>query len=237
VGEFDVNRSGSYHLTIVPQVGEAPILTGVNVPYSAEFRDRDTNLGLLQQLATLRPEGGAAGVLSDVPLEEPRLDQLLATDTFRPDLPRAVSIRDVWPQLLLVCGLAFLADIFVRRVALTADWILPALHWLRQRLFGRAPVTEVQQRLQQLRSRKQEVADSIDQRRAAARLAPDRQPESTSSPAPPVGQESGEKPPAAGPQEPAARPDASASEAYTARLLEAKRKAREEQQRKRRNEP
>ena len=55
------DQAGSYHLTIVPHPGEAPILTGVNVPYSAEFRDRDTNIGLLENLVALRPEGGQAG--------------------------------------------------------------------------------------------------------------------------------------------------------------------------------
>ncbi len=99
VGEFEASKTGSYHLTVVPAAGEAPILTGVNVPYSAEFRDHDTNVGLLQQLAALQPTGGQAGVLSSTDLDAPQMEQLLTLDAFRPDLPKAVSIRDVWPAV------------------------------------------------------------------------------------------------------------------------------------------
>ena len=76
------------------------------------------------RLATGRRSSGRA-VRTD--LDAPQMDQLLALNTFRPDLPKAVSIRDVWPLLLLVCGLVFLADVFVRRVAVTLDWVVPAL--------------------------------------------------------------------------------------------------------------
>ncbi len=61
VGQFDVDRAGSYHLTVVPHPGEAPLLSGVNVPYSAEFSDRDTNIGLLENLVALRPAGARRG--------------------------------------------------------------------------------------------------------------------------------------------------------------------------------
>ena len=44
-----------------PGAGMAPIRTGVNVPYSDEFRDRATNDALLGQLAALAPKGGAPG--------------------------------------------------------------------------------------------------------------------------------------------------------------------------------
>lgn len=135
------------------------------MPYSAEFRDRDTNLGLLQQLATLRPTGGEPGVLSSADLDSSQMEQLLALDTFRADLPKAVSIRDVWPLLLLACGLLFLADVFVRRVALTLDWVAPSLRWLKAKVLRGRVVLEVEQRLERLRSKKQEVAQSIDQRR------------------------------------------------------------------------
>ena len=67
----------------------------------------------------------------------------------------------------------FLADVFVRRVAVTVDWILPALRWLRSKIAGRRVVAEVEQRLARLRSKKQELADSIDQRRAATRFSPE----------------------------------------------------------------
>jgi hypothetical protein len=241
VGEFEASKSGSYHLTVVPSPGEAPLLTGVNVPYSAEFRDRDTNIGLLQQLAALRPAGGETGVLSPADLDPSQMDALLALDTFRADLPQAVSIRDVWPLLLLSCGLIFLADVFVRRVAVTLDWIVPAVSWLRNKLLNRRVVAEVEQRLERLRSKKQELAESIDQRRAATRFAPSED-IPADSPAPDVDRVLKDTAASAGvaqsPQRPAAPAprDASEADAYTARLLEAKKRAREERERKHKRE-
>jgi hypothetical protein len=237
VGEFDASKAGSYHLTIVPERGEAPVLTGVNVPYSAEFRDRDTNLGLLQQLAALQPAGGRPGVLSEADLDAAQMEQLLALNAFRADLPKAVSVRDVWPLLLLVCGMIFLADVFVRRVALSLDWVVPALRWLKGKLLNQRVVAEVEQRLERLRSKKREVAESIDQRRAATRFSPaEEQAESTAPDVDAVLKDLQSAASAADrPRRPAVteQRDASDADAYTARLLEAKKKAREERERKR----
>ena len=236
VGEFDASKAGSYHLTVVPEPGEAPVLTGVNVPYSAEFRNRDTNMGLLQQLATLQPTGGEAGVLSSADLDASQMEQLLTLNTFRADLPKAVSIRDVWPLLLLVCGIIFLADVFVRRVALTLDWVVPTFRWLKNKLLNQRVVAEVEQRLERLRSKKQELAQSIDQRRAATRFSPEE--EQVESPAPDVDTVLQDLQSTASAADRSQRPapptqrDESDTDAYTARLLEAKKKAREERERK-----
>ncbi|MHB8970422.1 MAG: VWA domain-containing protein [Pirellulaceae bacterium] len=246
VGEFDASKTGSYHLTVVPAAGEAPLLTGVNVPYSAEFRDRDTNMGLLQHLAALRPSGGQAGVLSGVDLDASQMEQLLTLNAYRPDLPQAVSIRDVWPALLLACSCIFLADVFVRRVTLTVDWILPALYWVRSKIVGRRVGAEVEQRLEHLRSKKQELSDSIDQRRAATRFSPDA--DDTSGPTATGGvaaeladlrSDAAATAATKKPQPPAilTTPEAADPEEYTSRLLKAKQKARDEQQSKRKYEP
>ena len=61
VGEFDAKDAGSYFLMVSPGPGLSPILTGVNVPYSAEFLDREPNDGLLKDLAALEPKGSEAG--------------------------------------------------------------------------------------------------------------------------------------------------------------------------------
>ena len=42
---------------------QAPIRTGVNVGYSAEYKSGETNLALLRSVAKLPPEGGPPGVL------------------------------------------------------------------------------------------------------------------------------------------------------------------------------
>ncbi|MGC4005681.1 MAG: VWA domain-containing protein [Pirellulales bacterium] len=58
VAEFDAAESGNYHVNLAPGGGLAPILTGLNVPYSAEYLDREPNEGLLRDLASLEPAGG-----------------------------------------------------------------------------------------------------------------------------------------------------------------------------------
>ncbi len=152
VGVFDATQSGSYHLTIIPDPGEPPILTGVNVPYSAEYRDRETNAGLLATLVSLRPEGGEPGQMIGRDLDASEMKTLLQFDTFREDLPRAISVQDVWPLLLLFAAGVFLADVFVRRVSLGADWLRPAVAWARQRLLPRRDHAVVEKRIEQLRS-------------------------------------------------------------------------------------
>jgi hypothetical protein len=43
VGTFDAKDAGSYFLMLSPGAGKTPIRTGVNVPYSAEFSDREAD--------------------------------------------------------------------------------------------------------------------------------------------------------------------------------------------------
>ncbi len=227
--EVDVAKAGSYHITVVPSPGEPPIMSGINVPYSAEFRDRDTNVGLLQRLVALRSGGGEAGVLFPDDLAPAKLDRLLEIDTFRKDLPRAVSITDIWPLLLLIAACAFFVDVLVRRVAIGTDWLMPCVQFARRALVGdRESVEDHDARLAQLRSKKAELSESIAQRRAAARFAPDADADAETSD---VDQSvddvdsdrtSSSKSP--GKFRPTT-PDQSESVDYTARLLEAKRRA------------
>ena len=229
VGEFEVPKSGSYHVTIVPHPGEPPILTGLNVPYSAEFRDRQMNFGLLQNLASLKPRGArAAGVLVDVDFDASQMDRILALNTFRHNLPKAVSVRDVWPALLLITACSFLADVFVRRVAVGTDWLLPALRWVRQLLARDRSRHPVEHRLEQLQLKKAEVVRDRDERRAATRFEPQEEP-GASPTAPADLAELREVPPPpprqATDQSKRVARDESETDSYTARLLEAKRKA------------
>ena len=72
LGEFESPAEGSYFITISPGASHAPIMTGVNVPYSSEFRDRETNIELLKDLARMRPEGGELGAVIENGLEVPK---------------------------------------------------------------------------------------------------------------------------------------------------------------------
>ena len=117
VGSFDATKSGSYFVTVLPGQGEAPLRVGVNVPYSQEYRDRETNQALLDTLVKLTPKGGEPGQQIAGSLTSGDLDELLEVNTFRHNLAKAISSNYIWPLLLVIAGCVFFADVFVRRVA------------------------------------------------------------------------------------------------------------------------
>lgn len=229
VGEFDATDDGNYFITISPGPGHAPLLTGVNVPYSSEFRERETNMALLKALAAITPKGGEAGVLIEKNDADGSTAGMLAIDTFRPGLPPSISSQDVWPLFLVLAAGIFFADVFVRRVSVSLDWIGPAIVWLRVKVFGQEQPEQHEERLDRLRSRKAAIAGEIDERRAAARFEPTLPEEG----APVVTLDDVLQDVARGmaPGEPAKRPASQLSpgeaeeESYTSRLLKAKQKA------------
>ena len=56
IGEFDSGKPGSYLISV--RAGKTMIRTGVNIGYSNEFRDRETNTPLLKSIAELPAKGG-----------------------------------------------------------------------------------------------------------------------------------------------------------------------------------
>jgi len=173
VGTFDAKDAGSYFLMLSPGAGKAPIRTGVNVPYSAEFSDREADPALLAGMAELVPKGGEPGAVIRDPSGKDKLETLLATDCFRHDLPLASSGQDVWHVLVFVAGCLFFFDVFCRRVTVSFAWVPPLAAGMRDFVLRRdaqAPKTEYMDRL---RSRKAEVSEQLEQRRsAAARFEP-----------------------------------------------------------------
>ena len=226
VGTFPSKSAGSYFVMISPGAGMAPIRTGINVPYSDEFRDRTPNSTLLTELSRLIPKGGKQkGLVIEVPegaqiaSEKDRIEALLATNIFRHDLPKATSSRDVWFYVVLVCSCLFFFDVFFRRVQVGFAWAAP----LAARVLRRGVKPEQVETIDRLRSRKAEVSDRIEQLRGAARFEP---------PETPVDVEALEEPPTPGPKpvEPSILAGAETEEeSYTERLLRAKRKAWDEQ--------
>jgi hypothetical protein len=172
VGEFDVDQAGSYFMNVVPGHDYAPILTGVNVPYSSEFRDRETNVALLQNLAKLQPKDGQPGTLIQGEMGPDGIDDLLEVDTFRHNLAKAISSQDIWPWVVLITACFFFGDVFIRRVTVHFYWIGPALKWVSSRVLRREHEELEDERMERLRSRKAEIAGQIDERRAAARFEP-----------------------------------------------------------------
>ena len=71
VGTFPVHEAGSYFVTINPGRGMAPLRTGVNVPYSDEFRDRGANDALLDPACRRAAQGRSAGPTDREPPAEP----------------------------------------------------------------------------------------------------------------------------------------------------------------------
>lgn len=222
VGSFPGRDSGSYFVTVSPGAGKAMIRTGINIPYSDEFRARATNTNLLEQLASVEPQGGEPGRWIDAPNNLDDVPALAAVDSFRHDLEKATSSQDIWYQLALVAGCLFFGDVFVRRVHVGFGWLPPLMLRFRDRLLGRPDRPPPTETIDRLRSRKAEVGDRLEQLRAAARFeAPDAGPsqpeEILQSPLSP--------PPApTAPQLAESQP----AESYTERLLKAKKKVWQE---------
>ncbi len=228
IGEFESINPGSYMVSVLPGGDQGMIRTGVNVGYSEEFRDRETNLPLLQTIASLKPERGEPGVLvgaeqNTMLTGNPQiLPALLTVDPYRRDMPAAMSSQSIWPWIVLFASCLFFGDVFVRRVQIGFEWLQPAWAWLDEHVLGRQREVAVPATMSRLQSRKAEVQKQYETARAETRFeaveeattanepspldtlggaAPDR---ARQSPAPQVGGEAKEE------------------ESYTSRLLKAK---------------
>ena len=224
VGAFAADKAGSYFVNVVPGLGMTPLTTGVTVPYSDEFRVRETNQALIQALAAIQPRGGEAGQITP-PLDDQPTDELIGTNAFRGGLALARSIRDAWPWFVLAgCGL-FLGDVFVRRVAFNFDWIGTTISRIRG--VQSEKDSEVTARLDALRKKKETLEDSLERRRASVRFEPAADDSSTDTDGWSAKLDSdrhGSDLNSASPTpETSSQPD---GPSYTERLLEAKRKAR-----------
>jgi hypothetical protein len=190
----------------------------VTVPYSEEYRVRETNQALIQALASTEPSGGQSGLVTP-PLDLVPTEELLDSNAFRGGLALARSIRDAWPWFVLAGCCLFLGDVFVRRVAINLNWIGAALKRIRGDSSDKDSV--VTARLDALKKNKESLDDSLQRRRSSVRFEPteiDAQHESVELSDRPVS--AAEKP------KPSAESDQSEGPSYTERLLEAKRRAR-----------
>jgi uncharacterized membrane protein/Mg-chelatase subunit ChlD len=213
------------------------ISSGVSVPYSDEYRELRSNPAALETIATLT--NGTTTFFKTTPDGRPDTARTVReVDHFRRDAslitPRGFS--DLWPSLLWLAMILFLADVAVRRIAPDVDRIKKTVSDQWKKLRGRevAPATEY---MEKLRSRKAEVVEQIDRSRAAARFeAP---PAATAAPpGEPLLNSDAPEAPAARPRGPAAatpglapdQPPPDQPESYTNRLLKAKQKVWEERE-------
>ena len=184
----------------------------------------------MQSLSQFKPRGGEAGEVIDGQLTKSELDQLLQHNNFTPTLTAAISIEDIWPFLVVLCGLTFLADVFVRRVALSFDWVPTMLNRIMAAVGLGKKKEKAPESISRLKSRKAEIEKDIESRRASTKFEADPETkvsgkqqldeilasEISKTPAPPPKIDREEK------QE---------EEKYTSRLLAAKKKAQEKQNR------
>ncbi len=178
MGEFEAGRSGSYFLTVSSGVDQAPIRAGINVPYSAEFRDRETNSALLETLASNTPKGGSPGKVIPVRLDGAAVPtsptgEDTTVNTFRRDVAPTVSSNYIWPWLILLSGCVFFGDVFIRRVAVEFDWLYTAIGRVMDFVLRREKAAAPSEAMARLRSRKAEISGSIEQRRAATTFEPE----------------------------------------------------------------
>ena len=169
----DADASGNYFVNLGYRGQEGTqgvISTGVSVPYSDEYRELRSNPAILESIASL-----TNGELNDwKTLPDGRVDLRGAVDRidhFRRDNklvnPRAYS--DLWPNLLWMAAVLFLADVAIRRIAPDVDLLKKTVRDQWQKLRGRevAPDNEY---MEKLRNRKAEVGEQIDRSRAAVRF-------------------------------------------------------------------
>ncbi|GAB6164283.1 VWA domain-containing protein [Thermostilla marina] len=217
-GEVPLGGAGDYLLTILPDTEAAPLIAGVTLPYSEEFRYRPANEPLLKHLAGMTPKGGSPGVLQRVDASFSILDDAATppVDHYRRDLPKARSRQPAWHWLLLAAAWLLLADVFIRRVQLDPVAAVQRLvRLVRARFGGEEPAAEVVL-LERLRSRKERVRREL-QERAGERFEPGELPvEPADRPSPT----------AAPKPRPETEPEQAPSDedTYTRRLLETKRR-------------
>ena len=168
VGSYETDSAGSYLLNISPGPNMAPITTGVSVPFSDEYRIRQTNFNVLNQIAAVEPKGGRAGQVTE-PLDATSIDKTLSLNTYRAGLPQARSLQDVWPWCVLIGAICLFGDIFVRRVSLDYSYPIKRLV-AKMRPQVKAEDVARQQSLERLRGRKSAVNEELDQQRASARF-------------------------------------------------------------------
>ena len=222
---FEATAPGAYNVAFGYQGTEnsqqGVITTGAAVSYSPEFKDLKTNHALLARLA--ETSGGKL------------LKGLDPLTVFAHDLPKPKTSTDLWRWMLQIALWGFFADVFLRRVLVgrqelaavgrRAVSLVPGMRRLR----AQAPTRE--ETLSSLLAKKAEVQRQEDIRRFEATEA-DLAAGAALKAEEGKGLGKGLTPKPALPPTPTLGQKPAAPQSYTERLLEAKRKALEEDQRK-----
>lgn len=232
-GDFDARDTGSYVLNLAYRQGTGAnaragnLQTGVSVAYSPEFQDLTPNLALLDEIAART--GGR------------RLDGASVSNAFDlSSVPKAETRRPLWESLIQLMLLLFLIDVAIRRIAINPMEIARRVRRFIAEMAGqRQPAAESAAVLTTLRGAREQVREGLSSparpapgetgqppTRAARYEAPQTAEQSsedlsralggaTAADQPVVARPTGKKPP-------------TGEAEYTSRLLQAKRKARDD---------
>jgi len=220
--EFASEAAGGYFVVVQPGSDEngralAPIRLGTNVPYSPEFRDRESNLPLLALLAGVAPPGSPSGKVIEVSsgMVSDLIEQF---NVFRRDLPPTRHSRDAWHWLVIAASVLFFCDVFNRRVSIELGWIGPSMKRVWQRWRG-ANVPVEATHLDRLKSRKAQLVGEQEESRRFHPVLPLERNE-----LPVANIEATPMPASPKPELAPAAPEPEGS-SYTERLLQAKKRA------------
>ena len=139
IAQIPLDEAGSYFLSVSPGRGYPMLQSGVNVPYSREFKDQTSNEQLLISLASLTPRRRKHGEIIRLPDDPAKWSQFAGPDVFRHDLPQGRMLSAIWHLALLLAGLVFFADVLNRRVLFALPAWDTVVRWLplRQDASGR----------------------------------------------------------------------------------------------------
>jgi hypothetical protein len=191
------------------------VRSGVTIPYSPEFADLESNTALLKKLAEMT--GGEVWNESDASLKE----VVDSKRVYRPAPANARSLQPFWFWLVLLAGVGLLLDVAIRRIALEPEELFNTVHFWWESLRGRrAALEKTPAYIERLKQRK---GEAIDERKTRRRFEAE------------VGEgavapQGADTMPEAKPTTPArlSTPEQGGDD-YAARLLRAKRKAIEDQ--------
>jgi uncharacterized membrane protein len=227
---FRADVAGSYFIraqAAVKDKGQDKLLgvrSGVTIPYSPEFAEMESNAPLLEKLRTIT--GGQSYADGDEALDA----AAASGEVFRlTGLPPSRSLQPIWYWLLVMAAVVLFFDVAVRRIAVNPSEVAAAAERWWGKLRGRAQVAEAApQFLDRLKSRKAQIAETIDRARSAQRFdageAPVAPPPEAGAPQPP-------RPPAQAAPPPSVAPQAEQEAADAmGRLMKAKKRVWEERE-------
>ncbi len=231
VGEFPAKDAGSYFIMISPGAGQAPIRTGVNVPYSDEFREQSPNEALLDQLAGLMPRDGKPGAVIEVKIKTPipwnNCWRSTRSATTCPRRPAARTPGNICCSSRVVCFSPIILPPRAGERGLGAAACGPGAGLALRR----QPKPATPQYIERLRGKKAEVSGQIEQLRGAVRfeMPQAQKPADTTVLEEPSAPDKPSKP---AEKTSIAEPQKTEPESYTERLLQAKKKVWEDRDKK-----